>query len=239
MVWWTIKPNAVFPTHIDIANPHSANFVWSHDRPALNLYHCCHCRQQVRQRCVNDFIWDILAGLRLVGIGAPTLQGWDVLESIRRNRRNQFLCNAPPEHLLEVFDKVIAVFSAIPSAVLSNVLSELVLNSSEAFRCERIDRGAGIELQEYLDSRAATVIMSMITLLDMIQKSDSQRVNGDAADNRSQLSRLGGVGDSLLSDASSVVLLGFGRTVLAKMIRLPSIRTKAVPPLLPILGGDD
>jgi len=77
---------------------------------------------------------------------------------------------------------------------------------------ETIDRDTGIELQEYLDSWAATVIMSMTASLDVIQKSDCQRVDGDAADDGSRFSWIGGRCDCLFGDASGVILFGFRRT---------------------------
>ena len=90
------------------------------------------------------------------------------------------------------------------------MLGKLILNSSETFRREGIDRDAGIELQQYLDSGAATMIMGRVVSLSVIQKSDGQRIDGDAADGWSWLPRIVVGGDCPFSDTPGIVLLCFG-----------------------------
>jgi hypothetical protein len=116
-----------------------------------------------------------------------------------------------------MLDKGVTVLAAVSLLSCTNVLCELVLNGSKAFRRERFNSVAGVELQEYLDSITATVIMGRVVSLGVIQKSDTQRIDCYAPDCRSRLSRIVVGGDCPLSNASGIVLLCFGGAELTEV----------------------
>ena len=54
-----------------------------------------------------------------------------------------------------MLDKGVTVLAAISLLSCTNVLCELVLNGSKAFRRKGFNRAAGVELQEYLEERTS------------------------------------------------------------------------------------
>jgi len=129
MLWRLVKPNAVFPAHVNVTDPHPTDFTGTHGCPPLNLHHRCHCRQQVRQCARHDILRDIFARCRLGGSGASQSQRWNVLESIRRDWGDQLLCNAPSKHLLA---NVLTV--AVPMGILICPGSVLLIAHSATHR---------------------------------------------------------------------------------------------------------
>ena len=113
-------------------------------------------------------------------------------------------------------DQGIAIPSAISLAVFVSQLCELPLHDNQTFRRECINGHAGIHRQQSFDCGAEGVIMGRVSFLDMIQKSDGHRFDGNTANEGSRLSRCN-ITDSPFCNALGIVLGGFGGTELPEV----------------------
>ena len=101
-------------------------------------------------------------------------------------------------------------------AFFANMLGALVLDNHKALRREGINRTTRVELQQYLGSSAANAIMPLVIFLDVIQKGDSQRIDGYGADGHTCLLWIG-VADCPFSNAPGIVLGCFGGAEFAEI----------------------
>jgi len=105
--------------------------------------------------------------------------------------------------------KRVAISPTALLAIWGDMPGKLLLDSSKAFRREGIDRDAGVELQQARDGGSGRVILGGNIPLDMIQKGDNQRADGDGADGQTCLLWRGTI-ESPFGYTPGVVLGGFG-----------------------------
>lgn len=73
---------------VNFADFHAANFVRSHGRVSLDLYHCGHGRQKIRQSTLDNFIGHVLTWFRFACNCTAFTESRNVFEGVRDGSRN-------------------------------------------------------------------------------------------------------------------------------------------------------